>query len=39
MTPRERLLAMLRGEQPDQLPWAGDLDYYANYLIKNRKYQ
>ena len=35
MTPRERILAILRGEQPDQLPWAGDLDYYANYLIKS----
>ncbi len=34
MTPRERILAILRGEQPDQLPWAGDMDYWAYYLIK-----
>ncbi len=24
----------MRGEQPDQLPWAGDLDYWAFSLIK-----
>ena len=34
MTPRERILAILSGEQPDQVPWAGDLDYWATYLIK-----
>ena len=34
MTPRERILTMLRGEQPDQVPWFGDLDYWANSLIK-----
>jgi uroporphyrinogen-III decarboxylase len=34
MTPRERILAILKGEKPDQLPWAGDLDYWANSLIK-----
>jgi len=34
MTPRERILSILKGEQPDQVPWAGDLDYWANALIK-----
>lgn len=34
MTPRERILAILKGEQPDQVPWFGDLDYWANSLIK-----
>jgi uroporphyrinogen-III decarboxylase len=34
MTPRERILAILKGEQPDQVPWCGDLDYWANSLIK-----
>jgi len=33
MTPRERLLTILNGEKPDQVPWAGDLDYWANSLI------
>lgn len=33
MTPRERILAILKGEQPDQVPWCGDLDYWANSLI------
>ena len=34
MTPRERIFAILKGEQPDQVPWFGDLDYLANSLIK-----
>ena len=34
MTPRERILAILRGKQPDQVPWFGDLDYWANSLIR-----
>ena len=34
MTPRERILAILKGVQPDQVPWCGDLDYWANSLIK-----
>ncbi len=34
MTPRERILKILKGEQPDQVPWCGDLDYWANSLIK-----
>ena len=33
MTPRERVLALLSGEQPDQVPWFADLDYYASGLI------
>ncbi len=34
MTHRERVLSILKGEQPDSLPWFGDLDYWANSLIK-----
>jgi uroporphyrinogen-III decarboxylase len=34
MSPRERLLTIIRGEQPDRVPWFGDLDYWANSLIK-----
>jgi uroporphyrinogen-III decarboxylase len=34
MTPRERILSLLHGKRPDQVPWFGDLDYYANSLIK-----
>jgi uroporphyrinogen-III decarboxylase len=34
MTSRERILHILKGEQPDQVPWCGDLDYWANSLIK-----
>ena len=37
MTPRDRIMAILNGEQPDQVPWAGDLDYWANALIKMGK--
>jgi uroporphyrinogen-III decarboxylase len=38
MTPRERVLAILHGEQPDQVPWFGDLDYWASALIgRNQK--
>jgi len=33
MTPRQRLLALLSGQQPDQVPWYGDLDYWATALI------
>ncbi|MBD3307346.1 hypothetical protein GF339_12990 [candidate division KSB3 bacterium] len=33
MTPRERLLAILQGKQPDQVPWFGDLDYWASARI------
>jgi len=33
MMPRDRILTILKGEQPDQVPWFGDLDYWANSLI------
>lgn len=34
MTPREQLLTILRGGKPDLVPWYGDLDYWANSLVK-----
>ncbi|MBI5008224.1 MAG: hypothetical protein HZB98_00905 [Bacteroidia bacterium] len=34
MSPRNRLLTILKGEKPDQVPWFGDLDYWANSLVK-----
>ncbi len=34
MTPRERVLCVLKGEKPDQVPWFGDLDYWANSLVR-----
>ena len=34
MTNRDRLFTILEGKQPDQVPWFGDLDYWANSLIK-----
>ena len=34
MKPRERIISILKGEQPDQVPWFGDLDYWANSLIR-----
>ena len=33
MTPRERVIFVLNGKQPDQVPWFGDLDYWATALI------
>ena len=33
MTDRERVLTLLRGGQPDQVPWFGDLDYLATAMI------
>jgi len=33
MTPRERVLRVLRGQRPDAVPWFGDLDYWATALI------
>jgi hypothetical protein len=33
MTPRERVLKVLRGGCPDAVPWFGDLDYWATALI------
>jgi hypothetical protein len=37
MTPRERILALLAGNRPDQVPWFGDLDYWAGSLVAQRK--
>ena len=34
MTPRDRILKILNHEQPDRVPWFGDLDYWATSLIK-----
>ena len=33
MTERERVLAILSGRRPDQVPWFADLDYYTAGLI------
>lgn len=33
MRPRERALSVLRGKKADQVPWFGDLDYWATSLI------
>lgn len=33
MRPRQRVLAVLNGDQPDCVPWFGDLDYWATSLI------
>ena len=33
MTPRQRMITILKGNKPDQVPWCGDLDYWANSLI------
>ncbi len=37
VTPRERILSILKGEQPDQVPWFGDLDYWASALMAQGK--
>jgi hypothetical protein len=37
MTFRERVLTILKGEQPDQVPWFGDLDYWASALIGRKQ--
>lgn len=34
MTHRERLYFVLQGRKPDQVPWFGDLDYWATSLVK-----
>ncbi len=34
MNPRERILMLLKGGKPDQVPWFGDLDYWANSLVR-----
>lgn len=33
MNNRERILTILRGETPDQVPWFGDLDYWYHGLL------
>ena len=33
LSPRERALAVLRGQRPDRVPWFGDLDYLATAQI------
>ena len=38
MTPRERALTILKGEQPDQVPWFGDLDYWATARIGRKEF-
>ena len=37
MTPRERIKSIFNGKKPDKIPWFGDLDYWANSLIKDGK--
>ncbi len=32
MTERERVLAIIKGEKPDLVPWYADLDYWMAYL-------
>ncbi len=38
MTPRERALTILKGEQPDRVPWFGDLDYWATARIGRKEF-
>jgi len=37
MTHREQILAILSGQQPDQVPWFGDLDYLATAMIAKKE--
>ena len=37
MTHRERVLAVLRGEKADFVPWFGDLDYYTTAQVSQGK--
>lgn len=37
VTPRERILTLLKGGQPDRVPWFGDLDYWASALLAQGK--
>ncbi|MBN2557970.1 MAG: hypothetical protein JXB33_04350 [Clostridia bacterium] len=37
MTNRERILAILKREKPDCVPWFGDLAYWLDYLQKDNK--
>ena len=32
MNERERVLAVLKGQKPDRIPWFADLDYWMGYL-------
>lgn len=34
MTERERVLAVLRSEKPDRVPWLGDLSYWMPYAFE-----
>lgn len=38
MTERERILAILNHQQPDQLPWAADFAYWVHYLKESSLY-
>jgi hypothetical protein len=38
MTKRDQVLAILRGDRPDRVPWFGDLDYWATALIKRGQF-
>lgn len=38
MNERERVLAILNGRQPDQVPWYADLDYWMGYMLKEGKW-
>lgn len=35
---RERILSILKGEQPDRLPWCADLAYWIHYLEEDNIY-
>jgi len=37
LTPRERILTFLKGDIPDQVPWFGDLDYWATAKIHRKE--
>ena len=36
ISPRERILTLLGGGQPDQVPWFGELDYWVTALCARR---
>lgn len=38
MTERERVLTILRGEQPDQLPWLADFAYLVDSMKRSGTY-
>lgn len=37
MTPRERIQTLLHKRRPDQVPWFGDLDYWASARIARKE--